>query len=59
MKTISIELTQGLKEIMEENNVKRVHMVIEGKLDRVSANQVHSVTKIFLQVRSVDRASIS
>ena len=58
MKTVSIELTLTLKEIMAKSNVNRVHMVNEGELNRVSVNQVHSITKGFLQVHSVNQASI-
>ena len=58
MKTVSTELTRASKEIMAENSVNRVPLFNEGKLDRVSFNQVHSVAKGFLQVCSVNQASI-
>ena len=43
---------------MAENSVNWVHIVNEKKLDRVSANQVHSITKVILQVDNVNWASI-
>ena len=54
---MSTKLTQASKEIMEEDSVDRVCMVNKGKLDRVSINQVHSVSKGFLQVHGVNQAS--
>ena len=55
---MSTELTWVSKEIVAKNCVNRVHMVNEGKLDRVSANWVHSVTKGFFQVHSFNWASV-
>ena len=55
---MSIKFTRASKEIMVENSVNQVLMVNEGNLDRVSANRVHSVTKGFLQVCNVNRASV-
>ena len=46
------------KEIMVEKNANRVPMVNKGKLDRVSINWVHSVSKGFVQVHNVNQASI-
>ena len=40
-----------------EKSVKWAHSVNEGKLNRVSANWVHLVTKGFSQVFSVNQAS--
>ena len=41
------ELTRVLKEILEGNSVNQVLMVKEGKLVKVSVNQVHSIAKGF------------
>ena len=53
---MSTEQTRASKEIMTENIINCILMVNEGKLDKVSDNQVHLVTKGFLQVCSVNRA---
>ena len=55
---MSTELTRASKEIIAENSVNRVFMVNEGKLVRVSINEVHSVAKGFLQVCNVNQASV-
>ena len=57
-KTVSTELTQASKEFMQEKSVNRDHLVNKRKLDGISVDQAHSVTKGFLQVWSVNRASV-
>ena len=44
--------------ILADKSVNQAHLINKGKLDRVHANQFHSITKGFLQVHSVNQASI-
>ena len=53
-KIVSIKFTWVSKEFMQRKSVNRSHSVNEGKLDDISGDQAHSVTKGFSQVYSVN-----
>ena len=57
-KILYTEFTRVSKGFMQENSVTWAHLVNEGKLDGISGDQVHLVTKVFSQYFCVNWASI-